>query len=369
MKTALLEPFYGGSHKHWADSLKSFSSHEIRIFSLKGYHWKWRMHGGAVTLAEAFNKSDYSPDLILASDMLDLNLFLSLTRNKTHDIPTAVYFHENQLNYPWSPIDRDVKKGRDNHYSFINYTTALTADRVFFNSEYHRSAFISELPRFLNAFPDHRGHENVKRIESKSSVLPLGMDLDFFDPFKKETRKRPERAVILWNHRWEYDKNPDLFFKTLVELEKRGIEFNLILIGSKTEMYPPVFDEMINRFKSRILHSGYLSDRNEYAKKLLMADLLPVTSYQDFFGGSVVEAMYCNVIPLFPKRLAYPGHIPEKYHNAFFYDDERDLANRLHRNIRNVKLMRKQKTDHFVSRYDWSRLIGQYDTELDEMVR
>ncbi|GIR57376.1 MAG: hypothetical protein CM15mP64_7880 [Candidatus Neomarinimicrobiota bacterium] len=38
------------------------------------------MHGGAITLAKMFNAMDWLPDLIFATDMLDLNTFLSLNK-------------------------------------------------------------------------------------------------------------------------------------------------------------------------------------------------------------------------------------------------------------------------------------------------
>ncbi|NNC84972.1 MAG: DUF3524 domain-containing protein, partial [Bacteroidia bacterium] len=142
MNILLIEPFYTGSHKTWCDELKQFSSNNIELLTLSGHYWKWRMHGGAITLARKYLEKNYSPDLILCSDMLDLTTFLSLTRARTANIPTAVYFHENQLTYPWSPDDRDVKMKRDNHYAFINCVTALTADKVFFNSHYHMNSFL-----------------------------------------------------------------------------------------------------------------------------------------------------------------------------------------------------------------------------------
>ena len=67
MKILLIEPYYTGSHKKWAKGLKKHSSHHIKILSMKGQFWKWRMHGGAVTLAKMFNNMDWKPDLILAS--------------------------------------------------------------------------------------------------------------------------------------------------------------------------------------------------------------------------------------------------------------------------------------------------------------
>jgi hypothetical protein len=102
------------------------------------------MHGGAVTLARHFMESDEQPDLLLASDMLDLTTFLALTRAKTAALPTALYFHENQLTYPWSPNGANPAQQRA-HYAFINYTSALSADTVLFNSQYHLEAFTGQL--------------------------------------------------------------------------------------------------------------------------------------------------------------------------------------------------------------------------------
>ena len=142
MKILLIEPYFTGSHAAWAKGYAQHSQHHIDILSLPGRFWKWRMHGGAVTLARKFLQSDLAPDLILTTDMLDMTTFLALTRHRTANIPTATYFHENQLTYPWSPTDRDIAQKRDKHYGFINYVSALTADAVLFNSQYHlRIAF------------------------------------------------------------------------------------------------------------------------------------------------------------------------------------------------------------------------------------
>ncbi|MAV96235.1 MAG: glycosyl transferase family 1, partial [Candidatus Marinimicrobia bacterium] len=156
MNILLIEPYHTGSHKQWAEGYISHSSHNVKILHMKGQFWKWRMHGGAVTLARKFNKMKWKPDLIFATDMLDLTTFLSLTREKSSGIPTAIYFHENQLSYPWSPDDRDIQNKRDSHYGFINYSSALSADKVFFNSEFHMKSFLEALQPFLKQFPDYQ---------------------------------------------------------------------------------------------------------------------------------------------------------------------------------------------------------------------
>lgn len=367
MKILLLEPFYTGSHKSWADGFKAHSQHHVEIFSLEGYHWKWRMHGAAITLASRFLESSFTPDLILASDMLDVSTFLSLSRKKVGNIPITVYFHENQITYPWSPNDQDKPLKRDVHYGFINYTSALVADAVFFNSKFHRSSFLNELPDFLKQFPDYKNLESVKKIEEKSQTLLLGLDLKKFDTYHNTELEKQNPALILWNHRWEFDKYPTPFFESLFTLSDRGIDFKLAVLGESFTNSPSIFKEAKERLKDHIVHFGFCSDFSEYAKWLWRADILPVTSGQDFFGGSIVEAMYCNTIPLLPKRLAYPEHIPEAYHSAFFYD-EADFLSKLQKRIMDVRILRVQNTQQFVARYDWAMQIKMYDVLFNSFV-
>ena len=75
----------------------------------------------------------------------------------------------------------------------------------------------------------------------------------------------------------------------------------------------------IRRFLTKA--RGFVDSFEEYARLLHLADILPVTSQQDFFGGSVVEAIYCNCHPILPNRLAYTDHIPSALHDIHLYHD------------------------------------------------
>lgn len=368
LEIALIEPFFGGSHQQWATGWQQHSQHNIQLFTLPDRHWKWRMHGAAVTLARQLVSSDFHPDLIVTTDMLDVAVFTSLLRKQLPKTPVLLYMHENQLTFPWSPDDPDKPLHRDRHYGFINYTSALAADEVWFNSEYHQQSFLSALPEFLHAFPDHKNLATVEELKNKSRVMPLGLDLSAMDTIKDEPVDRPNRAVLLWNHRWEYDKGPDTWHQQLVQLRHRGLEFKLIVLGEQYEQYPKAFDAIQADFADDILQFGFATNREEYYRWLCQADILPVTSRHDFFGVSVVEAMYANVIPVLPKRLAYPEHIPEAYHTAFFYENDNEGLNFLHRQIMNVRLLRKQRTDHFVQQYDWKVQAPKYDEKAARLL-
>ena len=363
MKILIIEPYFTGSHADWAKGYQKFSRHDVHILSLSGQFWKWRMHGGAVTLAQKFLGSDFSPDFILATDMLDLTTFLALTRKKTHAIPTGIYFHENQISYPWSSADRDVLKKRDHHYGFINYVSALAADAVFFNSHFHRTSFFADLPKILRHFPDHRGMDNIKKLEQKSKVLYLGLDLQRFDEFRvQEERDKP---LILWNHRWEYDKNPGDFFLVLNELKNDGIDFEIAVLGENFSKVPIIFEPMQSIFKKKIVQYGFAKTFEEYARWLWRAHIIPITSRQDFFGASLVEAVYCNCYPILPKRLAFPEIISIDIYPKNFYNDMQDLYDKLEIAIENFRSLKTGKLRELVSKFDWRKMASEYDNQFE----
>ena len=310
MNITLLEPFFTGSHAAWARGYARSSRHHIETLSLSGHHWKWRMHGGAVTLARKFMQSTVHSDLLLATDMLDLAVFLALTRHKTVHIPVVLYFHENQICYPKSPRDQDARQQRDHHYGYINFTSALAADRVLFNSHYHLNAFLGALPGFLKQFPSPNEVGSVDAIREKSHVLHLGLDLQKFDPFSngETTSDDPDQPpLILWNHRWEYDKNPDEFFRALFVLDGLGLDFRVAVLGEHFHHGCTIFDTARRKLGDKIVHFGYVENFEDYARWLYRSDIVPVTSNQDFFGASIVEAVYCGCYPLIAEAPFLPG--------------------------------------------------------------
>ena len=363
MKILLLEPFFTGSHRLWAEGYQQYSKHEIKILSLPGRHWKWRMYAGAVELASQFLAlKNYQPDLILATDMLDLTTFLALTRQKTATIPTAIYFHENQITYPWSAMDPDIALKRDNQYGFINYTSALAADRLFFNSPYHQQSFLGALPSFLAQFPDYTGVDNIASLKKKSATLPLGINLSVLK--RPSSSPKNDLPLLLWNHRWEYDKNPVPFFEALFQLKAENIPFEVAILGTSYHKKPAIFKEAKTRLAKEIVQFGAVKTIAAYADWLWRADILPVTNAQDFFGQSVVEAIYTNCYPILPYRLAYPMHIPSEKHSQHFYYTDTDFYPLLKNVIKNIEKIRRESYQHFVSHYDWCTLAATYDDWL-----
>ncbi|MFK7923633.1 MAG: DUF3524 domain-containing protein [Bacteroidia bacterium] len=356
MKILLVEAFYGGSHQLWADGFQQNSQHEVQILHLPARHWKWRMHGGAIQLSRQWKEMNFEPDVILVTDMLDLNLFLSLSRSWHKSVPIVLYMHENQLTYPWSPEDEDVPQRRDRHYGFINYASALGADEIWFNSAYHKRSFIEALPHFLRVFPDYREPTTIQEIQRKSKVLEVGIIPPPFAPSPKNKHQLP---TLVWNHRWEYDKGPEPFFETLFELADQGIGFELIVLGEAYGRKPEIFAKAKERLGERILHWGFAESRTDYWDYLQRADIAPTTAWHDFFGISVVEAMAAGCYPLLPNRLAYPEHVP-----AHCLYEEDSFGERLADLIKRIDWVREQQPQEWAEKYHWQEMAPKYDRRL-----
>jgi len=353
MKIAALESWYGGSHKQWIDGLMKHSSYDFKLFTMKANHWKWRMQGGGLELADQFNKKKKKFDMILASSMVDLSLFDSLA--KTQEIPKVIYFHENQFAYPVSDKDTDKIHTRDQHYAFINLKSALIADKLLFNSNYNQDSFLEGVQDIIKILPDYTDSISLSELEKKSSVIPLGFEYDF----KSSDSSSP---VILWNHRFEYDKNPDDFFNLMIDLKEENFDFKLIVLGEGADKHT-LWKE---RLKDVTLHWGMVDSKKEYLKLLEQATLLPVTSNQDFFGISIIEAISKGSHPLLPNRLAYPELISKDDHKEVFYNDISELRLMIKRG-HSVDLVKK--TQKHLKKFDWSEVIKTYDKTFKKVVK
>ena len=365
MNIIYIEPFYSGAHKQWIDSYKEKSSHNIKILSLPGIHWKWRMHGSAISLAKEFLDMDESFDLIIVSDMLNLPIFKSLCQKKIGETKVITYFHENQISYPRSMHDEDEQLNRDLHYAFINYTTALVSDYNLFNSEYHLTNFIDGLSSYLKKMPDKKNLETINNIKEKSNVLHIGCNTI---KYKKNDKIVNSSPIILWNHRWEHDKNPEDFFNVLYKIKEKNIDFSLVIVGESFINYPDCFDRAKIKLGNEIIHMGYCDSKKDYCKWLMKSDVIPVTSNQDFFGVSVVEAISSGVYPILPARLAYPEILDYKNNSEIFYSNNTELYNKLYSYLNDYKVLRKStsKYEDLVNRFDWSNMIEIYDKTFEK---
>jgi len=362
----LIEPYCTGSHQAWAEGYARHSRHQVELLSMTGYFWKWRMQGGAMELArqaaERWQRHG-RPDVILASDMVNLPALIGLARPCLADVPVVLYFHENQLTYPLPPGEK-----RDLTYGMINWLSALAADRLCFNSHFHLEQFFDELPRLLKHFPDYHHLPLVAQARARAQVLPVGCDLRSLDGLRPGDSPSPGPPIILWNQRWEYDKNPGEFFVALERLASEGMPFRVAVAGENFRQMPVEFEAARDWLGERVVHWGFAPQRADYARLLWNADIVVSTALHEFFGVAVVEAIYCGCLPLLPRRLSYPELIPAEWHASCLYEGLEDLVNRL-RYVLRERMSTPPALRQVMSRFDWGDLAPVYDALLEEVAR
>jgi len=371
-----LEPYDGGSHRAFRKGLTARSRHRITSLTLPGRFWKWRMRGAAVWYADLINADPGPvPDLIFATGFLNLADLRGLLDPPLDRTPILLYMHENQLTYPLSPEEEF-----DFHFGFTNIVSTLAADRVVFNSAWHRDLFLDALPTYLNRMPEAVPREVGPRLAARSDVLPVGLDRpplpdDHFpryrggrcDPAIGPAWPRSERHLILWNHRWEFDKRPDIFSRAVARLLDQGLDFDVALLG-ESRGQESAFTDLRDRLGERCVAFGHQDTRTDYDRWLARADIVVSCAEQEYFGISVAEAIHAGCYPVLPRGQVYPSLYGTRCKGRHFHDGEDELVALLADLIVGDACGHVCSLDRDVDPCCWDRLAPRFDDLIDKVI-
>lgn len=319
LRVLAIDPFHGGSHREFLISTIKRSHHQWSLVTGKPVHWKWRMRSAPLELAAAASRliqHQGPPDLIFCTDMLDLAQWRGLLRDpRVLTIPTAMYFHESQWNYPISP-----KARVDLHYGYTNLISALAADACWFNSAFHRDDFLKASESFVARMPDAKQCHDVPNLRKRCRVLPPGFEAA--ESQDREFTGHRQTLTIGWVSRWEHDKRPDRFHELLSLLEPMNVDFELVLLGPRPPKTPGALQEIREHFATRIIHDGLAESTCEYQSWLRRIDVIVSTADHEFFGIAACESIWAGAAPVLPNRLSYPELVPRES----LYDSIDDAA-------------------------------------------
>ncbi len=336
-KVLLVEPWLTGSHRAWAEGFQRSSRHTVEVLGRVPTGWRATFEKSARELAAM---AGAAPDLVITSSMMDTSEFLAMAGFE--DIPTLLYLHENQLTYDRSRPDLA--------HGAVNWRSVQAADRVAFNSRFHLDDFFTALPAL--------GVQERDRTEARtrSLVLPVGID-------PPVTRPSPDGGspVVLWNHRWERDKDPQAFVETLLSMA--DVPFRLILAGegARIDHYGA---QLAASFGDRVLHAGF-APTGLYGELLGRADIVVSTAQQEFFGVAIAEAMAAGAVPLVPNRLAYPELLGPDLAACLY--EPGTLAERLRSMVSGELETYRSSAQKAGGRFAWERVVALYDELIDEM--
>lgn len=292
----LLSAYRSNSHAAWADWLvKTFNEFEWLKLELPGRHFRWRIRGNP--LSWLYKLPEIKPDLILATSMVDLATLKGL-HSHLSDIPCIYYFHENQFAYPTSKQQHDSVDPQ-----MVQLYGALAANKLLFNSTYNQVTFLNGVDRLLKLLPDEVPDNISNLLEKKSEILPVAITR-----VAKTATKIPE--LILWNHRWEYDKAPQVFADALHKLSKMDVHFKLALLGDRPNKKPAALLEIERQFSDKIIINDKVS-KEDYLKYLSLSSIVVSTAIHEFQGLSMLEAVSAGAIPAVPDDLCYKEQYPD----------------------------------------------------------
>ncbi len=354
-----VEGFFGASHQAFLEGLVAASRHRWELVALPARRWKERMCSGAEALAEKAAGLEGDFDALFATDMVDLAALATLLPARLGELPRVLYFHENQLTYP-------TRYAPEDHWQFglINATSALAADRVLFNSRFHRDDFLAAIPAFLQRLPAgaRLPADAAGRIASRSAVVHPGIDVAGIPCPERSAEAGPLR--ILWNHRWEFDKRPEAFFAAL---EKLKADFRVVVCGESFARKPGAFERAPELLGERLEHFGYAERREDYLSLLGRADVIVSTAAQEFFGIAWLEACAAGCMPLLPRRLSYPELLPGELHAECLYADDDELAARLAGLAAEPERARRGSWRAIAEPFAWPKQAALMDSLLEEI--
>ncbi|MDX2506225.1 MAG: DUF3524 domain-containing protein [Gammaproteobacteria bacterium] len=308
----LLSAYRSDSHAYWADWLvNTFTEFNWHKLELPGRHFRWRIRGNPLSWLHQL--PEQRPDFILATSMVDLSTLKGL-HPRLANIPCIYYFHENQFAYPVSKNQVDSVEPK-----MVQLYGALAANKLLFNSVYNRDSFLQGVEKLLKRFPDEIPDSVVDTLKDKCDVLPV-----VISPVEKKEAKN--KKLILWNHRWEYDKAPQVFSEALLQLNQINPDFELALLGHRSTIKPDALLEIEQKLGDKIIINEKVS-KDEYQQYLSQSAIIVSTAIHEFQGLSVLEAISAGAVPLVPDDLCYREQYADEY--RYKAGDSQALAEKL----------------------------------------
>ncbi len=107
---------------------------------------------------------------------------------------------------------------------------------------------------------------------------------------------------------------------------------------------------------------GHLDDAG-YVDVLQRADIVVSTALQEFFGISIVEAIYAGAFPVLPDGLVYRERIPEQLREGCLYRGPNHLVALLEAAVGDASRRRQVAgaLSAEVASFDWSVVTPRYD--------
>ncbi|XP_030284842.1 tRNA-queuosine alpha-mannosyltransferase isoform X2 [Sparus aurata] len=354
----LVEAFYGGSHKQLIDLLQENIS--CSVCTLPAKKWHWRARTAALHFSQTITtcpSHSLVSDVVVFNSAFNMDSFLSSISSFMKKIPDHRPKDLDQLIRPkcvvlYYPVQfPDVSRLLPEHKLLRRHARTSPVDDIITPQDEQEASRLSSPDESLTVSCEQQDPHQTTTPEPRTDQRPVSEG----DP---GDQKRP--LHIVWPHRWEHDKDPELFFSTLIKLKERRLDFHLSVLGETFTDPPEIFPEARRLLDRHILNWGFLPSKDDYLKVLCEADVVVSTAKHEFFGVAMLEAVHCGCYPLCPNALVYPEIFPAEY----LYSTPEQLCKRLQSLCRRPDVARRHVVKVDTSSFSWSSLKERYETLL-----
>lgn len=357
MRILLLSAYDTDSHRAWCQGLLDHCPQlQWTYLTLPGRYFSWRIRGNALSWAHGETREtlqqDY--DLVLATSMVDLATLKGLLPNLART-PCVMYFHENQFAYPKSD-----KQHASIEPQMVNLYSALAADHVFFNSHYNRQTFLDGTQNLLKKLPDFAPLQAIEHVRQLSSVLPVPIN-EPCTAYQADSNTGTPLSVI-WNHRWEYDKGPEVLMEVIQLCEERQLNISFTIAGRSFRSIPECLKLLQTTQPQCVKHIGTFENKQDYIAALSQHHVVLSTAHHEFQGLAMLEACSQGCVPLAPNDLAYPEWIP----SSGLYPTNKDPKEQAKAILERLLQWQQQglPSRPDVSAYFWPQMAKEYASKL-----
>jgi glycosyltransferase involved in cell wall biosynthesis len=373
-RVLLLSAYDAISHQLWRKRLKQlFTQYEWTELCLPPRHFAWRVRGNSLiwaTTQREVLEQDY--DLLLATSMVDLSSLRGFVPSLA-SIPSLLYVHENQFQYPQNRSDRNNVEPL-----LVPLYAALCADTVAFNSNFNRSSFLEGAATLLSKLPEQFPSSIMAKLNA-SIVLAVPLPENSPRLPSSGPKAQPDSNDVLsivWNHRWEFDKGPELLLAVATAIEAQELSVQLHIVGQQFREQPIEFEKINNLLDKHADKTdtprglfGFIEEHSHYTQLLKTCDVVLSTAIHDFQGLAIQEACLMGCVPLVPNDLAYPEYIPEKYRYPVCSSIAATADGAIKQIEKYCRLKRggELESDVDLSSFQGDKIKRQYQTQFDRL--
>lgn len=219
---------------------------------------------------------------------------------------------------------------------------------IFLSNPYKRQLIDSYIPKNLKSF-----------IESKSIVIPNGIDQYWLDNIRNKVKNLQSRINVLYIGSFTKNKNLESTITALRKMRNNGFTINYTIIGGGGDNHRNIL-KLINLNSSWINYIPRTNEKDILKHAFQQSDLFCMPSKYETFGLVYIEAMTQGLPVIFTRNQGIDGYFKnEEIGAAVDYNNLNDIITGIHYILNNYNSI-SNNCLKYSKLFSWNTISNQY---------